>query len=44
MTLNIYDLSRYLDLEDINWNPKKNQPPSIPLVSETDLYKEAFIN
>jgi hypothetical protein len=44
MTLSIYDLSKYLDFEDIYWNPKKTLPPPFPIVSETNLYKAAFIN
>ncbi len=44
MTLSIYDLSGYLELEDIYWDPKKTLPPNIPLVSTTDLFKATFIN
>jgi hypothetical protein len=44
MTLSIYDLSKYLDFEDIYWNPKKTLPPPFPIVSETNLFKAAFIN
>ena len=44
MILNIYDLSSYLELEDVYWNPKKTLPPGFPSISQTDLYKASFIN